>query len=376
MKPNRMEHSTIYKNRNEYASFPLLEKSGDRILIGFFTAPAPDHMGIFKWKTRISLDSGDSDVWLVPENSSYYDWPSVSPREISDRGSFQFGGKKMVTGSYGFGTFSSSGRITKITESKGLFIRSSNDDWKTADQRFYRIPTATVVLTFPRRLAPRNERDPIRLIPAYAVLKNGLNRALAWRSEDFGKTWQLYNMFPDEVNANETAFVWTEKGILAHIRSDDHPYIMESWSDDGIVWTYPTNVFAEDKNFSAVGGPPHLLRLDDGRILCSYGYRRPPMGIRAIVSDDGGYTWGRPIILRSDGGHLSSLHKRRLKNRFRLPHPGNDVGYPVSVQLDNDKILTAYYITNSDKITHIATTKWKVKEQSELDRQYENHSRN
>ena len=202
------------------------------------------------------------------------------------------------------------------------------------------------------------------MIPAYAVLKGGLNRALVWRSGDFGQNWRLYNMFPDECNVNEMAFVWTDNGILAHLRSDDHPYIMESWSEDGITWTYPTNIFGTLFDLSGCniyGGPPHLLRLNDGRILCTYGYRKDKMGIRAITSKDEGHTWNRPItILRDDAGYRSSLHKRKWRNRFRLSHPAMDVGYPISIQLDNDEILTAYYITCKDQITGIEATKWGV----------------
>jgi hypothetical protein len=35
-----------------------------------------------------------------------------------------------------------------------------------------------------------------------------------------------------------------------------------------------------------------------------------------------------------------------------------DVGYPVSVQLPDDRVLTAYYITEKDGITHTAVTRW------------------
>ena len=31
-------------------------------------------------------------------------------------------------------------------------------------------------------------------------------------------------------------------------------------------------------------------------------YRLPPFGVRARISEDGGRTWGRELILRDDGG--------------------------------------------------------------------------
>ena len=35
-------------------------------------------------------------------------------------------------------------------------------------------------------------------------------------------------------------------------------------------------------------------------------------------------------------------------------------GYPVSVQLPDYSILTAYYTTESDGITHSAVTRWEA----------------
>ena len=50
------------------------------------------------------------------------------------------------------------------------------------------------------------------------------------------------------------------------------------------------------------GYPPTLLRLRDGRVLCSYGYRRPPYEIRTCFSRDEGKTWdvAQEAILRCD----------------------------------------------------------------------------
>ena len=57
------------------------------------------------------------------------------------------------------------------------------------------------------------------------------------------------------------------------------------------------------------GNPPSLIRLPDGRLCLTYGFRAEPFGIRARLSRDDGRTWGRTVVLRDDGG-------------------GRDVGYP------------------------------------------------
>jgi hypothetical protein len=118
--------------------------------------------------------------------------------------------------------------------------------------------------------------------------------------------------------------------ILMMIRATARPYddldprcvLWESFSDDGgRTWAapFPTPLW---------GFPPHLLLLSDGRVLCSYGYRRPPFGQRACISRDG-VTWTRSdeVILRDDA-------------------PNGDLGYPASVELEPGRILTIYYQPN------------------------------
>jgi sialidase-1 len=78
-------------------------------------------------------------------------------------------------------------------------------------------------------------------------------------------------------------------------------------------------------------------------LLCSYGYRRPPYGVRACVSRDQGLAWDieQEIVLRDDGG-------------------SRDVGYPSSAQLADGTIVTVYYIHGPDGIRHIAATRWRL----------------
>ncbi len=356
-----MKHTIIFKHKDCYASFPLLQRIDGKLIIGYFKAPMVDHTGIFEWKVEESSDEGKT--WRYVKDTPY-DWPAVSPRERSDRFTTTLpDGREMATGSFGFKLRPPllPNDPEKIRKSNCLFLRISSDGWKTIDERAWEIPNADVVLTFPRHLKVAN----LVLVPVYVILKNKFSRCLVWRSLDYGENWRLINMFPLEVNSNEMSFIKTENGILAHIRSDTNPYIMESWSDDnGRTWTYPTNIYGrryhkDDRGSNVAGGPTHLLRLHDSRILCSYGYRFGKMGIRAIVSEDEGSTWGPPIILREDGGYRSSLHRSRFWQK--KVHSGMDLGYPVSVQIDNGKILTAYYFTGADKITCVAMTMWEVK---------------
>lgn len=106
---------------------------------------------------------------------------------------------------------------------------------------------------------------------------------------------------------------------LSLLGREPRSVMWESYSDDGgKTWAAP---FATP----LWGHPPHLMLLSNGRVLCSYGYRRPPFGQRACLSNDGVH-WdlSDEVILRDDA-------------------PNSDLGYPVSVELEPGVILTVYY---------------------------------
>ncbi len=67
-----------------------------------------------------------------------------------------------------------------------------------------------------------------------------------------------------------------------------------------------------------------MIRLADGRLCLTYGYRSPPYGVRARISKDDGASWGPEIMLRNDAASW-------------------DVGYPRTVQRADGKVVTVYY---------------------------------
>jgi hypothetical protein len=83
-------------------------------------------------------------------------------------------------------------------------------------------------------------------------------------------------------------------------------------------------------------------------LLAVYGYRVPPYGVRARVSEDTGRTWGQEIVLRDDGG-------------------SRDLGYPRTVQLGGNRLMAVYYFNRADDrvqydggVRHIAGTIFSV----------------
>ena len=119
-----------------------------------------------------------------------------------------------------------------------------------------------------------------------------------------------------------TSVLWTEI-----FRSDD----------GGRTWGFISRV-------NDWGAPGDLVRMRDGRIVCVYGYRHPPFGVRARVSEDDGRTWGRELILRDDGGSW-------------------DLGYPRIAEHSPGKVTAVYYMNCRDDpiqmnggVRHIAQT--------------------
>ena len=113
-------------------------------------------------------------------------------------------------------------------------------------------------------------------------------------------------------------------------------------SDDGArTWAFLSRV-------NDWGAPANLVQLDDGRIVCVYGYRQPAFGIRARVSEDGGSTWGEEIVLRDDGGTW-------------------DLGYPRTHLRSDGSLVTVYYFNDKTDpiqcgggVRYIATTIWSI----------------
>jgi hypothetical protein len=145
-----------------------------------------------------------------------------------------------------------------------------------------------------------------------------------------------------ETGFGETALVETADGlIIAMMRPDPDRsgHLWQSVSEDGgKTWSAPLKT-------PMWGYPAHLLALRDGRVLCTYGYRRAPMGIRACLSPDGGRVWAieQEFVLRADG-------KRS----------GSDLGYPLTMELADGTLATVYYFTCGDGVTHIAATRWRA----------------
>ena len=171
-----------------------------------------------------------------------------------------------------------------------LLVTRSWDKGAAWEGREWTVPGYTNVHGVPLHLLLMMLQDGAFLYPIYAMWKDGTRHGLIFRSTDGGETWRLHGAYPRA--GGEWSILEVESGLLlGHIRSGyrwGHPrsptpdliggsigdriYALEVWSEDGgLTWTYPVEA-------SFQGYPNHLLKLRDGRILCTFGYRRKPMG--------------------------------------------------------------------------------------------------
>ncbi len=176
------------------------------------------------------------------------------------------------------------------------------------------------------------------------------------RTDDQGETWSLVTVAYDgRHHFTEAELLYLPDGrVLALIRCDQGTkevppeelgFLWQAYSDDrGKTWNglRMTDIW---------GHPPQLLMLKNGAVLCTYGYRRPPYGIRACFSYDSGETWDLEdeMVLRDD-----ALPEGPGRSRGGI----GGLGYPKTVELMDGTLFTVYYITLGDGVTHIAGTKW------------------
>ncbi len=166
-----------------------------------------------------------------------------------------------------------------------------------------------------------------RLLYAGKQLWEESKRVGVCQSKDDGVSWQWLAEIPvadghSMKNYHELHAVECDSGrLIVHIRNQnklqDRETLQSESADGGKTWSTPHPI-------GVWGLPSFLMKLRDGRLMMSYGYRRKPYGNQARISDDDGQTWSPPITISSDG-------------------TSGDLGYPTTVQLADDSLLTVWY---------------------------------
>lgn len=218
------------------------------------------------------------------------------------------------------------GRLTEEERQAelGCWMLRSTDGGITWSAR-YRIP-----LNSPH--GPIALRDGRMLYPGAALWTKDRKVGVC-QSTDDGVTWEWIADIPtrpgdDPMQYHELHAVEAADGtIVCHIRNhnkaNDREILQTESTDGGRTWSIPRPI-------GVWGLPSHLLRLTDGRLLMSYGHRRPPFGNQARTSSDHGKTWSEPLVISADG-------------------EGGDLGYPSTVECENGTLVTVWYEKLKDK---------------------------
>ena len=178
----------------------------------------------------------------------------------------------------------------------------------------------------------------------------GRTRVTCSRSTDHGRTWEeLCYAIPDQNGENTPRGMFHEPHaielkdgrLMALVRyhGEDNCLRQTFSRDGGRTWSPMAKT-------PMLGLPPHLLRLKDGRILCTFGRRFPQptgFGEYACLSSDEGATW--------DAAHEIHL----------AAQCDGDLGYPTTVQLKTGELVTVYYQRPTpDEKPCLMATKWRL----------------
>ena len=168
-------------------------------------------------------------------------------------------------------------------------------------------------------------------------------RPFCAETNDGGLTWRLrswigpepeigFSIMPSTLHLGGNVFLTTVRR-----REETNRWIDSYLSNDACKsWEY----FGKPVDDCGEGNPPSLIKLKDGRLCLTYGYRAEPFGIYAKLSSDNGKTWSKAVALREDGA-------------------GRDIGYVRSMQLPDETIVTTYYFQdNIAPERYVAATLW------------------
>ncbi len=208
----------------------------------------------------------------------------------------------------------------------GLYSIRSTDGGHTWD-------APVVIDAGPRALRGKGVELPGGGFLSAAYQRNGV--VTLYRTDDHGLHWEALADLTHPLGVSETSLLLTGEGkVVAFMRSrgGEYPLITAESHDLGRTW----GPLVERPFFSH--SPFEPVRLRNGKVLVTYGHRREPFGIRAVLLDGECEAWGPEITLRE--GAL-----------------GGDIGYTTTVELPNGELLVFYYIYGEDGYRQIEVTR-------------------
>ena len=370
----RAEHGIVYRNEREFCAWPFLGglwKTGGGDIVTAFTrndcsyaSPGDVHhdmLSVSRGRLTVIRSADGGASWDAASARTIFDMATTAD-EIVAGGPADYTGEPpvdfldpdvlVVTGSV---------PAHFVPEAKAWLALST--DGGQAWRRPILLPF-TGLPSLSGHGSAMVRRDGVSLAAMTTVTPDGWSRRpLVYASANNGASWHFLSFItPGEddgsaVSARQGSprfgahryfyprpIPLSDGRLIASMRSQRDPTsilwteIFES-DDGGRSWHFLSRV-------NDWGAPGDIIQLSDGRILCVYGYRLAPYGIRYRISEDGGRHWGSEIILREDGGSW-------------------DLGYPRVIEVAPGELLTVYYMNRRDDpvqlnggVRHIARTRF------------------
>jgi len=366
------EHGIVYRNDREFCGWPFI--------CGFWTNAAGQHLVAFQKKPAAYADPADvhhdevarvgPQIVVLRSRAGGSHWDAAGMQTL-----YQLGGNHDEHYAGAPPDYAHEAPLD-FTDPDVLVASGATPDYfRPASRAWIRVSTDGGATWRPPILVPRVgwpslsghasavvRPDGTSLVFMTAVTDAGWKRRpVVYASVNRGATWAfLAAMTPEADDGAATSdrskplrfaahryfyprgLVLPDGRILASLRCQRDPTSV-LWTeivasgDGGRTWDFLSRV-------NDWGAPGDLVRLRDGRIVCVYGYRLPPFGVRARVSEDAGRTWGRELVLRDDGGSW-------------------DLGYPRAIEVEPGRVLAVYYMNRRDDpiqmnggVRHIAQT--------------------
>jgi Neuraminidase (sialidase) len=355
-KNTNAEHFVVYRNDREFAAWPYycgLWKTADGSIVGGFKRvpsdygrpDAVDHTNLTRNMGEIvvirSPDNGrtwDQDSithvfdMLIKEESDFPggkadDWSSLPPLDFSDRDTLLMGG----------------GIPALFANPAEGWMRASTDGGRTwrPHRLLEKDDFASVSIPGSSMYSLRGDGTMLFGVHTYAegaqgprpivyATQNGRDFHYLGSMIDFEPKNPYYpggspfaaapHFYPRPVVLNDGRVISAlryQRDARYNIWTEVHESL-----DGGRTWRWLSRV-------NDWGAPGDIVPMQDGRVVCVYGFRNAPQGIRYRISENGGLTWGREMILRDDGGSW-------------------DVGYPRVIEIEPGKLLSMYYINLLD----------------------------
>ena len=362
--PVQMSHHVVYRQEGKYASFPSLtiDPRTDHLYTRFSVKDRVSHYETGGRDTRIQMESRDGGVtWQTVKSipAGARDARPNRPRtgsgnDVLPADAFRSPDGALVRiahnwrrwfpldrlpefkGKYGIvrGTAQHGPGADSFAINTGGYMARSDDDGKT----WRRTPIAALD-TYSSCSSGWSsaQLDDGTILRAFAVKPSAADAREVWAiTTRDGRTAQTVRVMGPAPGTRldfteETLVHVTRRGViwmLTRVHNGSGHWWQAISRDNGRTWT------AAETAIDGTSTPPSgLVELSDGRLVLVFGVRRPPFGLRALVSEDEGLTWPAQghVVLRTDGH-------------------GFDLGYPRAARLKDDTIVAVYYYATAAEL--------------------------